>query len=213
MEPIVQAHNVGYSIGPRTLWRGLTLELAPGVMTALTGPSGAGKSTMLNCLGLLDRPSEGELVINGEATKEMTESQARKLRRDVIGYLFQDFALIDTDSVYDNVALAAPVELSRKERKARISAALATVGLTGREQEKAYVLSGGEQQRVAMARILVRDPALVLADEPTASLDRVNAQVVLDLLRARADQGATVVIVSHDPWVVGHCDERVELAA
>ena len=105
------------------------------------------------------------------------------------------------------------VGLGRRERLDRVSAALDAVGLAGRQKEKVFVLSGGEQQRVALARILVRQPELILADEPTASLDRSNAAMVLDLLREQAESGAAVLIVSHDPWVVSQCDREVSLAS
>ena len=212
MEPTVRAIDLTYCIGSRTLWTDLNFEVSAGSFTALTGPSGSGKTTLLNCIGLLDRPTAGELTVCGHSTSGISERRARALRRTAIGYLFQDFALVEADSIRDNVALAAPVGLGRRERLDRVSAALDAVGLAGRQKEKVFVLSGGEQQRVALARILVRQPELILADEPTASLDRSNAAMVLDLLREQAEAGAAVIIVSHDPWVVSQCDREVSLA-
>ncbi|WP_448854193.1 ATP-binding cassette domain-containing protein [Corynebacterium frankenforstense] len=169
------------------------------------------------------------MYLNGA---DVTEASARKRmsrRRNQVGYLFQDYALIDNETVAENIALAAPGlrELhhhlggeahrrdkavpfrwlrGRGERTRLVSDALVQVGLAGRERDKVFQLNGGEQQRVAVAGLLVRRPALVLADEPTASLDRRNAALILEKLAELAAGGAAVVVVSHDPWVVDHCD-------
>ena len=213
MESVVRAVDLSYRLGHRALWDGLSFEVVSGALTSLTGPSGAGKSTLLNCIGLLDQPSEGALFLSGQPVAGLSNREARSLRRTHIGYLFQDFALIEADSIFDNVALAAPPGIGRKACAERVRNALSVVGLGGREKDKAFILSSGEQQRVALARILVREPPLILADEPTASLDRANAALVLQLLRGLADNGAAIVIVSHDPWVVSHCDRDVSLTA
>ncbi|KHO30727.1 peptide ABC transporter ATPase [Corynebacterium minutissimum] len=202
-----------YSIGQRTLWSGVNADITAGQMVAISGPSGCGKTTLLNCLGLLDSFSGGSMRVLGHDVMNMKERQARKLRRTEIGYLFQDFALVDVDSVADNVAVALPPATPEGRKASIIADALEKVGLAGREAEKAYSLSGGEQQRVSFARILVRSPRLILADEPTAALDTRNADRVMALLQEQAQAGAAVIVVTHDDRVRQQCDSTFDLSA
>ncbi|AWB83465.1 ABC transporter ATP-binding protein [Corynebacterium liangguodongii] len=214
--PLINVTDACYTIGSRTLWRGLNLEVEPAEMVAITGPSGAGKTTLLNCIGLIDRFTAGRLSILNRDLSAPKESVARRFRRQELGYLFQDFALVEADSVIDNVRLALPPGTSRRDAVEKIRAALDVVGLSEKrrniEKSKVYELSGGEQQRVALARLIVRNPRIILADEPTASLDRENGEMTLRLMRLRAEAGAAVVVVSHDPWVVDHCDREFRIA-
>ena len=201
---------VGRGERTRPLWRGVNLSIAAGERVCISGPSGSGKSTLLNCIGMLDTFDSGELLINGTSVTGASVREKMRFRRHHIGYLFQDYALIDNETAAQNVALAARARRTRKRSKPEeIAAALAAVGLDGRGDEMVYQLSGGEQQRVAMARLLLRRPDIVLADEPTASLDRDNAAKILHHLATLARGGAAVVIVSHDPWVISQC-ERIE---
>lgn len=217
--PLVELKNLGKAIpgsrGQRPLWSGINLKVFAGEVVVIQGASGAGKSTLLNCIGQLDTVDTGEIWLNGTETAAAGSRQRARLRHDVLGYLFQDYALIDNETAAHNVALAVPKGnkiFSRSRDVARtVEESLAVVGLAGREKDRVYHMSGGEQQRVAMARILARNPAVILADEPTASLDRDNAEMILGLLRNAADAGAAVVIVSHDPWVVEHCDRSFSL--
>ena len=212
-EEVINIRDGQYSIGQRTLWSGVNADITAGQMVAISGPSGCGKTTLLNCLGLLDSFSGGSMRVLGHDVMNMKERQARKLRRTEIGYLFQDFALVDVDSVADNVAVALPPATPKGRKAGIISDALEKVGLAGREAEKAYSLSGGEQQRVSFARILVRSPRLILADEPTAALDTRNADRVMALLQEQAQAGAAVIVVTHDDRVRQQCDSTFDLSA
>lgn len=208
----VQATDLCKTFGERTLWRGLGFDLHAGDMVALVGPSGCGKSTLLNCLGLLERPSSGTLLIDGLDVASMNGRAKRLFRKNRLGYLFQDYALIDNANVMDNLSVAWG-GLPRKRRVAAAHEALEYVGLPGRDTDVVYRMSGGEQQRVALARLMVKRPGLVLADEPTGALDKANAHMVVDGLRHMASQGATVVIATHSDAVAQACDRTIDLSA
>lgn len=205
---------VGAKESRRQLWRDVSFSINEGEIVAVAGPSGAGKSTLLNCVGLLDRLDSGSIRLAGTEYHDAPERKRQRARRDLIGYLFQDYALVDNDSARSNVEIAynsarlSDIWGNRRRRREAVDAAFATVGLSGKQEQKVRELSGGEQQRVAMARLLVRRPKLVLADEPTASLDRKNAGKIINELRSLSSTAATL-IVTHDPWVMEQCD-RVE---
>lgn len=206
----IKIHNASKEVGDKKfskpLWTGLDMHVDAGETLCITGKSGSGKSTLLNCLGLVDTFSSGTYSLNGHNVTDSHWRTRMKHRRYSIGYLFQDYALIENESVKKNIELAR-----NTNEHLSTSEALEQVGMGGREDETVFQLSGGEQQRVAMARLLVRNPPIVLADEPTASLDRKNAAVILDHLKHLAEQGAAVVIVSHDPWVSEQCSRIMEL--
>ena len=194
---MIEIESLSKSYGQRTLWSGLGFTVERGRMLALVGPSGSGKSTLLNCLGLLDTPSSGAIRHEGRDITRFGAGATRRYRRDTLGYLFQNYALIE------NATVAANLEVAMKPRRARkdtptVSEALARVGLDR--------LSGGEQQRVALARLIVKQPALVLADEPTGALDHDNTTMVVDVLRSMSDDGCAVVIATHDDAVRDRCD-------
>ncbi|MFE6282589.1 ABC transporter ATP-binding protein [Streptomyces sp. NPDC057877] len=202
---MIEIDNLRKSYGTRTLWSGLGFTVHAGQLLALVGPSGSGKSTLLNCLGLLDTPTSGAIRHEGRDITGFGPRAARLYRRDVLGYLFQSYALID------NATVAANLDVAMAPRRKRAGAptvaeALERVGLAGREQEQVHRLSGGEQQRVALARLIVKQPALVLADEPTGALDHDNAALVVDILRAMSEDGCAVVIATHDDAVRDRCD-------
>ncbi|MEU6665485.1 ABC transporter ATP-binding protein [Streptomyces sp. NPDC046727] len=202
---MIEIENLRKSYGPRTLWSGLDFTVRRGQLLALVGPSGSGKSTLLNCLGLLDTPSSGAIRHEGRDITEFGPRAARHYRRDVLGYLFQNYALIE------NASVAANLEVAMKPRRKRANAptaadALERVGLAGREKEQVHRLSGGEQQRVALARLIVKQPALVLADEPTGALDHDNTTLVVDILRTMSEDGCAVVIATHNDAVRDRCD-------
>jgi putative ABC transport system ATP-binding protein len=202
---VIEIESLSKSFGPRTLWSGLGFTVARGEMLALTGPSGSGKSTLLNCLGLLDEASSGAIRHEGRDITGFGPRAARHYRRDVLGYLFQNYALIE------NATVAANLEVAMKPRRARkdaptVAAALERVGLAGREKEHVHRLSGGEQQRVALARLIVKQPALVLADEPTGALDHDNTAMVVGILRTMSEDGCAVVIATHNDAVRDRCD-------
>lgn len=201
--------KVGSSQNPRTLWSNLDLHVNSGEVLCISGVSGSGKSTLLNCLGLIDSFDAGTYKLNGRDISKSSWRAKMKLRRHAIGYLFQDYALIENETIQQNIDLAKNGGADKESMS--IEDALSTLGLSGRKDESVFQLSGGEQQRVAMARLLVRDPDIILADEPTASLDRKNAALVMSHLHEFAKRGAAVVIVSHDPWISEQCSTEMEL--
>lgn len=189
----------------------VTFEVPVGSMTALTGPSGSGKSTLLNCVGLLARPTTGTIEFDGVELTSLGNRQAAKFRRSTLGYLFQDYALIENATVFENLALAMYTRGRARAAAPRMAALLEEVGLPGRIDERITHLSGGEQQRVALARVLIRNPRLVLADEPTGALDATNGHAVVDLLRRLANAGTTVLIATHSDEVRAACDANLAL--
>jgi putative ABC transport system ATP-binding protein len=196
--------------GGRTLWEGLSFDVARGEVLALTGPSGAGKSTLLDCIGQIDVLDAGTVSIDG-VTAGRSGRRARLLRRDHLGYLFQDFGLVPDLSVQANIEIGRVRRREGVHRGVRTAEALERVGLAGRATDRAHELSGGEQQRVALARLLVKQPDVVLADEPTSALDEENARMVLDLLDEFASGGAAVVVATHVPAVVARAAARLHL--
>jgi putative ABC transport system ATP-binding protein len=199
------------AFGGRTLWSNLSFGVDQGRMLAIVGPSGCGKSTLLNCLGLLDHVDAGEINVDGANVARFRGGAQRRFRRDTLGYLFQNYALIENESVDFNLSIAAGAR-PQARRHDGFREALHTVGLADRGKEPVYRLSGGEQQRLALARLLVKKPTLVLADEPTGALDSDNADLVISLLRRMADGGATVVIATHSKHVESSCDATLDLA-
>jgi len=190
---------------------GIDLEVQRGEFVAVLGPSGSGKSTLLALMAGLDRPSAGEIRVDGERIDHLSEDRLAILRRHTIGFVFQSFQLLENLTARENVML--PMELlGRSEASTRAAELLAAVGLSERGHHYPSQLSGGEQQRVALARAFAPRPALLLADEPTGNLDGATGRVVLDLLVAmRADEGATLVLVTHDPAVAALADRRIHL--
>jgi putative ABC transport system ATP-binding protein len=193
--------------------RGVHLRVQAGEMLALTGPSGSGKSTLLNLSGLVDRPDAGEVLLQGRVVSGVGETEATLLRRDAIGFVFQSFNLVPVMTVADNVDY--PLFLSGvppAQRRERVAHMLAAVGLAEHAKHRPDALSGGQRQRVAIARALVKRPSLVIADEPTASLDSHTADQVLDLMREVGHaQGAAFLVATHDARLLRRCDRVVSL--
>jgi|HubBroStandDraft_1064217.scaffolds.fasta_scaffold00588_10 putative ABC transport system ATP-binding protein len=183
--------------------RGVDLSIAPGEFVSIEGPSGCGKTTLLNVLGLLDPATRGEIRWDGRPVGSRPERERAHLRLEGVGFIFQRFYLLPTLTAHENVALPMrAAHLPRAERERRASDLLAEVGLAGKERSFPHQLSGGEEQRVAVARALGNRPGLLLADEPTGELDSGNATAILDLLeRVRRDRDATLVVVTHNPDV------------
>lgn len=203
---MITLKNLSKSFGSRVLWEGLDLTVEPGRMLALVGSSGSGKTTLLNCMGLLDRPSSGRILFRDTDLTRLGSGRQRRFRRDHLGYLFQNYALIENATVRANLDVAR-----RRGTRPDHAAALERVGLAGREREKAHHLSGGEQQRVALARLMVKQPSLVLADEPTGALDHANGAMVVEVLRQMSGRGCAVVIATHDPAVRDACDTAFDV--
>jgi putative ABC transport system ATP-binding protein len=186
-----------------------SLSVEPGEWIAVMGPSGSGKSTLVNLIGCLDRPSSGEVWLDGEDVAQLTAEGLNRVRAEKIGFIFQQFHLIPYLTAVENIMLAQYFHSMTDEQEALV--ALQRVGLKDRAQHVPSQLSGGEQQRVCIARALINDPKIVLADEPTGNLDAVNEEIVLRLLRELHHQGRTIVMVTHDPVVARLADRRVEL--
>jgi putative ABC transport system ATP-binding protein len=188
------------------------VDIAPATFTAVMGPSGSGKSTLLHCAAGLDRPTSGEVAIDGVRLTGLSERALTKLRRARVGFVFQAFNLIPALSAEQNVAL--PLRLAgRRPAAGEVRAMLAEVGLADRARHRPSELSGGQQQRVAIARALVTRPAVLFADEPTGALDTTASREVLRLLRTAVDRHAqTVVMVTHDPYAAAHADRVLLLA-
>ncbi len=194
-----------------TILDGIELDVRRGEFVAVLGPSGSGKSTLLALMAGLDRPSAGEVVLEGERIDRLSEDRLAVIRRHKVGFVFQSFQLLGNLTARENVQL--PMELlGWRDAGRRAEGLLDAVGLAERSHHYPSQLSGGEQQRVALARAFAPRPALLLADEPTGNLDGATGRVVLDLLVAlRAEGGATLVLVTHDPAVAKLADRRVHL--
>ena len=192
---------------------GVSIDIRPGRFTVLCGPSGSGKTTLLNMMGCIDRPDTGEIQVDSQAVQAMTDDALSDFRARRIGFVFQNFNLLPVLTAFENVeyplVLAAVPAAQRKER---VRALLDAVGLAGRAGNRPGQLSGGQRQRVAIARALATEPALVLADEPTANLDsQTGAEIIALMRRLQRERGASFVFSSHDPMVLAQADDVVRI--
>jgi putative ABC transport system ATP-binding protein len=176
----------------------VNVSIEQGEFVSVMGPSGCGKSTLLNVVGMLDRPTEGEYFFMGEDVAGYGESKLSQIRKQNIGFIFQNFNLIDELSVSENIELALLYhDIGAKERKRRIEQVMDKVGIAHRAKHRPSQLSGGQQQRVAVARAVVGDQSLILADEPTGNLDSVHGQEVMEMLQGLNEEGTTIIMVTH----------------
>lgn len=211
--PILQAESITKGHGHRTLWRDVDLAVSPGAALVVTGPSGSGKSTLLRCLGLVERVDSGTVVIADEDVTRVRAGRRSALYRHTIGHLFQNGALEDDWTVRRNLDVAFIGATTKRSMRVPIrQAALTSVGLHIDERTKAHRLSGGERHRLALARLVIRRPAVVLADEPTAALDVATGAEVLECLAGLRAQGSAIVIATHDPAVVVWADDVLVLS-
>jgi putative ABC transport system ATP-binding protein len=193
--------------------RGVNLSIENGEFTALVGPSGSGKTTLLQLIGLLDKPTTGNVTINGQDATNLNRNQRADLRKNAIGFVFQFFALIPTLTAYENVEMPLLLNGTKPaQRKARVNQMLEAVGLSDRAHHRPDQLSGGQQQRVAVARALATNPKLILADEPTANLDTENGKQVMEIMqKLNKETGVTFVFATHDPRVISYAKRVVTL--
>ena len=190
----------------------VSIEVKEGEFVAIMGPSGCGKSTLLNILGLLDNPTSGEYYLNGIEVSRYTEAQRTKLRKGIIGFVFQSFNLIDELNVYENIELPLLyMGVSAAERKKKVQEAMERMAIVHREKHFPQQFSGGQQQRVAIARAVVANPKLILADEPTGNLDSKNGQEVMNLLSELNKEGTTIVMVPHSQHDAGFASRTINL--
>lgn len=209
---VTRTYGAGSAEEVRAL-RGIDLSIGPGELVSFEGPSGCGKTTLLNLLGLLDSPTAGEVRWDGTLVGSRPDAERARLRLERVGFIFQRFYLLPTLTARENVELPMrAARVARPERMRRASELLREVGLAGRERAFPHQLSGGEEQRVAVARALANAPGLLLADEPTGELDSGNTVAILDLLeRVRASRSATLLLVTHNPAVAKRAHRHVTM--
>jgi len=202
----IRANNVSLSINGRRILSNVTLLAEGGKMTALTGKSGSGKTTLLNCLGLIHPIDSGKIFVDNNDVTGWRESQRTLFWKDYASFIYQDYGIIDDETVSFNVSLK-----KFGNNQGQIKEVLEIVGLQGREKDKALVLSGGEKQRLGIARAILKNASVIFADEPTASLDNSNRQLVVSLLKDCANRGAAIILATHDERLVAECDTVVSL--
>jgi ABC-type lipoprotein export system ATPase subunit len=191
---------------------GVSLDVRAGEMVALVGPSGCGKSTLLNLVGCVDLPTSGQVVVDGCVTSDLDDDALTILRRDRVGTIFQFFNLLPALSIADNIGLPLVLRrLPRAEIAAKVEAAMAEVGISEKRRAFPAQISGGQMQRAAIARAIVHEPAIILADEPTGNLDTVNGENVLRLLRALADGGQAILMATHSVEAAAICDRTIRM--
>lgn len=198
--------------GGKTIFSNYSLRIDEGEFLGIVGESGAGKTTLLNIIGLITNISSGSITIKKQSNLTPSSKKAMLLRRNTIGYLFQNYGLIDDESVEWNLNLALEYKkLSRSQKKEKIQTLLTKMGLTDYEKKKIYQLSGGEQQRVAIAKLILQESSIILADEPTSGLDNANKVMVMDLLSKLNNKGITVIMVTHDTTLNNYFSKIIEL--
>ncbi|WP_278850044.1 putative bacteriocin export ABC transporter [Thomasclavelia spiroformis] len=205
---MIEIKNLNKKINDKVIFNNLNLTIEDGEMLAISGASGSGKTTLLNILGKLDKEYDGNIIIDNKNLKTITQTN---YLRNTIGYLFQNYALADNLTVTRNLDFSLKYS-DDKSLEAKENA-LEMVGLDPKEylNKKIYTLSGGEQQRVALARLFLKPCSIILADEPTGSLDVKNRDIVLEILRKMNEHGKTVIVVTHDPYVLTVCDRVIKI--
>ncbi len=203
---IIKTQKIGIEISGKTIFSNISLEINPNEMIAITGPSGSGKTTLLNCLGLIQSVNSGDILIENQNASKWKEKEKTSFWKDKAAFIYQDYGIIEDENISYNVTL------NKQQAKAKIvEEVLHTVGLGGRGQEMAAVLSGGEKQRLGVARAIYKKASIIYADEPTASLDQMNREVIINLLRKCSENGASVIIATHDERLVSVCDRSINL--
>lgn len=209
---MIEIKNLKKNYGDHVVINNLNLKVKDNEMVAIVGASGCGKSTILNIIGQIDSQYSGELVIDGLNMQKMSKKKKEEFIRHNINYLFQNFALIESLTVNENLLIGLEyVKIPKQEKMKRIMEALKKVNLGNYSNKKIFELSGGEQQRIALARIILKPGNIVLADEPTGNLDKKSSQLVMDLLKKLQKDGKTIIIVTHSEEVASQCDRIIKL--
>lgn len=206
--------NFGTKGGEVQALKGISLEIKEGELIAITGTSGSGKSTLLNILGCLEEQTSGSYMLNNHEINSKSKSELAHLRNESFGFVLQDFSLIESYTVKQNILL--PLIYVKDKRRKKIQQEMLTalvdkLGLTEKINTKVALLSGGQKQRVAIGRALINSPKVILADEPTGSLDKKTSSEILDLLLNLNKEGKTVIIITHDSEVAAHCDREIQI--
>ena len=205
---MITLNNISKKYNEKNIVRNFNLKINKGEFISIVGESGSGKTTLLNIIGLLEKQTSGDIVVMG--IKNPTSKELTKLQREFYGYVFKNYALIEEDSVQTNLKLALKYN-KVIDKQAEINRALKLVGLEGYNKKKVFELSGGEQQRLALARIMLKKCEIILADEPTGNLDNKNRDIVFNILKDLNKQGKTIVIVTHDNYIANKCDKIIKL--
>lgn len=209
---MIETVNLSKSYENHVVINSLNLKIKEKEMVAIVGPSGCGKSTLLNIIGQIDDQYDGTLLIDEKIMNKLNQSQKEKFIRYHINYLFQNFALIETETVKENLLIGLEYsKLKKQEKNERIAEVLKKVKLEKTLNKKVYELSGGEQQRIALARIMLKPGNIVLADEPTGNLDKDSSLLVMKVLKELQKDGKTIIIVTHSEEIASQCDRIVEL--
>lgn len=211
MQPVLSLQNVEKTYGGKgNITRavdGISFDVHPGEYVAIMGPSGSGKTTLLNCIATIDRPSAGNILIEGQNVTAMKGSALERFRREKLGFVFQDFNLLDTLTCYENIALALTIgHLPAESIEKQVRAVAARLSITDVLPKFPYQISGGQKQRVAAARAIITQPAMVLADEPTGALDSRSARVLLESFeKLNQDLSTVILMVTHDAFAASYC--------
>lgn len=207
---MIKLENIEKYYGDNWVLRGINLEIKTGSFVSITGSSGSGKSTLLNLIGGMDRPYKGNIIMNGENISAYTDDNLTLYRRKKVGFIFQFFNLLPNISVFENIAM--PLLLNGAEETDRVFDYIKRIGLEGKEKSLPYQLSGGEQQRVAIARALIHNPEIILADEPTGSLDSETGKTIMDLIKGLAEGShKTVLLVTHEQYIAGYAQKMIRI--
>jgi len=207
---MLKVTDIGKTYGKFTVLQNIDLEVADGEFLAIMGPSGSGKSTLINILGLLDQSYTGEYLLENKSYKEVNDNELSQIRGDQLGFVFQNFKLLTTYNVYENIEI--PLIYSKKKQSKKremVEDVIEKVGLTGKEKNRPAELSGGQQQRVAIARAIVNRPKLIIADEPTGALDSKTSKEIMEIFTKLNQAGTTIIMVTHDSEVADYAMRTV----